>query len=153
RRDHRLLIVRVGLLVDECVDEPARRLDGQEGGADVKYVPCRRLHREPVVGSVYRIELEALDGEPGWAPPVAQFLGVGDRSGDALRRREENLSRWTPWCVSAMSSIMTAFRHVDDETDGFGSLSRRRSASGRRDRGARSRSSAPERRAARGVRP
>src|SRR2546430_1921471 len=67
QRDQRLPVVGVGLFIVERVGETVWWLNGTEGAADVEDIPIWRLHGDPVIGPLHRIELEALNGKSGRA--------------------------------------------------------------------------------------
>jgi hypothetical protein len=108
--DQRLLVVGVGLFIVERVDETVWWLDGTEGPADVEDIPIWRLHGDPVVGPLHRVELQALNGESGGAPPAPELLCIDERGEDPLLGTTRIFSRWSCDPVGcsalAMSSIM-----------------------------------------------
>ena len=91
QRYQRLLVVGVGLFIVERVAETVWWLDGTEGAADVEDIPLWRLHGDPVIGPLHRIELEALNGKSGGAPPAPELLCIDERGEDPLLRHDEEL--------------------------------------------------------------
>src|SRR4029077_19490775 len=89
--DQRLLVVGIGFFIDEREDEAAWSLDSAEGAADVEDIPLWRLHGDPVIGPLHRIELEALNGKSGGAPPAPELLCIDERGEDPLLGHDEDL--------------------------------------------------------------
>src|SRR6478736_472546 len=107
--DQRLLVVGVGLFIVERVGEAVWWLDGTEGAADVEDVPIWRLHGDPIIGPLYRIELEALNGESGGAPPAPELLCIDERGEDLLLGHDEDLLQ-----MELRPGRLPGFGHVVD---------------------------------------
>src|SRR3954465_11772848 len=91
QRDQRLLVVGVGLFIVERVGETVWWLDGTEGAADVEEIPIWRFPGDPGIGPPPRIELEALNGKSGRAPPPPELLCIDERGEDPLLWQDEDL--------------------------------------------------------------
>jgi hypothetical protein len=87
----RLLVVGVGLLIDECEFEAARGFDGAEGATNVEGVTFWRLYREPVIRPFNRVESKTLGPEPDRTKPLRQPPRVDEASEYTFRRHRKDL--------------------------------------------------------------
>jgi len=91
QRDHGLLVVWVGLLPHERVDETARRFDLAKLTAEVERISLRRLHRDSVAASFPDVELQARGGETVGTPPLCELLSFDAGLEHTLGRRGKGL--------------------------------------------------------------
>ncbi len=84
-------------------------LDGTESAADLEDIPIWRLHRDPVIGPLHRIELEALNGKSGGAPPAPELLCIDERGEGPLLGHDEELLQ-----MELRSGRLLRFGHVVD---------------------------------------
>src|SRR6185369_10689985 len=91
--DQGLDVVRVGVLPDERVVEPGRRLDLAELAGQVEGVAVWRLHLDPVALAGARLEAQARHDEPLRPPPTRQLPGIGEGREHLLARSRKNALR------------------------------------------------------------
>jgi hypothetical protein len=107
--DHCLLIVGIGLLPDERVDETTGGFHLLKRTGEVERFSLRRLHRDPIASSFACVELDLRRGESGGTPPLRERPGFDAGREHTLARCAEG-----PLQVQRPPASQLGHQHGDD---------------------------------------